>query len=157
MKYRSLKLTWWKLQANCAPLSSLVFDVRNAWDRLLHCIVLVSEQGRLFFLLLLFFSSISRCGSSGIGINPLNPELNPICYLLALLGAHHFLHVSRIRVKLHVAECLRSSARKWSRGHYSHVTWVHIKLTFYFQVLPYPFPCVGSHVLVFIIWWLGVM
>jgi len=30
--------------------------------------------------------------------NPLNPELNPICYLLALL-AQHFLHVSRIRVK----------------------------------------------------------
>jgi len=30
--------------------------------------------------------------------NLLNPELNPICYLLALL-AHHFLHVSRIRVK----------------------------------------------------------
>ena len=33
------------------------------------------------------------------GVNPLNAELNPICYLLALLGAHHFLHVSRIRVK----------------------------------------------------------
>ena len=33
-------------------------------------------------------------------INPLNPELNPICYLLALLGAYHFLHVSRIKVKL---------------------------------------------------------
>ena len=32
--------------------------------------------------------------------NPLNPELNPICYLLALLGGHHFIHVSRIRVKL---------------------------------------------------------
>ena len=32
-------------------------------------------------------------------INPLNVELNPICYLLALLVAHHFLHVSRIRVK----------------------------------------------------------
>jgi len=31
-------------------------------------------------------------------INPLNPELNPICYLLALL-AHHFLHVSRIMAK----------------------------------------------------------
>ena len=30
---------------------------------------------------------------------PLNPELNPICLLLALLGAHHILHVSRIRVK----------------------------------------------------------
>ena len=33
------------------------------------------------------------------GFNPLNPELNPICYVLALLGAHHFLHVRRIRVK----------------------------------------------------------
>ena len=32
-------------------------------------------------------------------VNPLNPELNPICCLLALLGANHFLHVSRIRVK----------------------------------------------------------
>jgi hypothetical protein len=30
---------------------------------------------------------------------PLNDELNPICHLLALLGAHHILHVSRIRVK----------------------------------------------------------
>jgi len=33
--------------------------------------------------------------------NPLNSELNPICHLLALLGAHHILHVSRIRVKGH--------------------------------------------------------
>jgi len=33
-----------------------------------------------------------------VEFNPLNAELNPICYLLALL-AHHFLHVSRIRVK----------------------------------------------------------
>jgi hypothetical protein len=32
-------------------------------------------------------------------INPLNAELNPICHLLALLGAHLILHVSRIRVK----------------------------------------------------------
>ena len=31
-------------------------------------------------------------------INPLNAELNPICHLLALLGTHHILHGSRIRV-----------------------------------------------------------
>jgi hypothetical protein len=30
-------------------------------------------------------------------LNPLNTKLNPICHLLALLGAHHILHVSRIR------------------------------------------------------------
>ena len=34
-----------------------------------------------------------------IYINPLNVELNPICHLLALLGAHHILHVGRMRVK----------------------------------------------------------
>ena len=31
--------------------------------------------------------------------NPLNAELNPICHLLAFLGAHRILHVSWIRVK----------------------------------------------------------
>jgi hypothetical protein len=31
-------------------------------------------------------------------INPLNAELNTTCHLLALLGAHLILHVSRIRV-----------------------------------------------------------
>jgi len=33
-------------------------------------------------------------------INPLNAELNPICHLLALLGAHPILHIGRIRVNL---------------------------------------------------------
>jgi len=32
-------------------------------------------------------------------LNPLNAKLNPICHLLALLRAHHNLHISRIRVK----------------------------------------------------------
>ena len=41
-------------------------------------------------------------GNSTSGINPLNTELNSICYLLALLGAHHFLHVSGIRVNRRV-------------------------------------------------------
>jgi len=31
--------------------------------------------------------------------NPLNAELNPICHLLALLGAHHIFHVSGLRIK----------------------------------------------------------
>ena len=41
--------------------------------------------------------ALDRAAATGIGgnimfrvINPLNPELNPICYLLALLGTHHF-------------------------------------------------------------------
>ena len=41
-------------------------------------------------------------------VNPLNAELNPICCLLALLGAHHFLHVSRIRAKSLILRLLMS-------------------------------------------------
>jgi len=44
-----------------------------------------------------------------MNINPLNAKLNPICYLLALLGAHHILHFSRVRVNVtycdHYASC----------------------------------------------------
>jgi len=33
-----------------------------------------------------------------VTINPLNDELNPICHLLALLGAHNIFHVSGLRI-----------------------------------------------------------
>ena len=49
-----------------------------------------------------------------VTFNPLNPELNPICYLLALLAAHHFLHVSRIRFKLLTFRLLMSYIYIWS-------------------------------------------
>jgi len=32
--------------------------------------------------------------------NPLNTELNPICHLLTLLGAHPIFHISSIRVNV---------------------------------------------------------
>jgi len=35
-------------------------------------------------------------------LNPLNAKLNPICHMLALLGAHHILHISRIKVKVRI-------------------------------------------------------
>jgi hypothetical protein len=35
-----------------------------------------------------------------LNINALNAMLNPICHLLALLGAHHIFDVSGLRVKL---------------------------------------------------------
>jgi hypothetical protein len=31
---------------------------------------------------------------------PLNAQLNPICHLLTLLGAHHIFHVSRVKLKV---------------------------------------------------------
>jgi hypothetical protein len=49
-------------------------------------------------------------------INPLNAELNPICHFLALLGTHHIVHVSRIRVKmdLQVKSVMICVAETWS-------------------------------------------
>ena len=42
---------------------------------------------------------ITICKRLSDPVNPLNAELNPICHLLALLGAHHIFHVSVLKVK----------------------------------------------------------
>ena len=68
---------------------TIVFGVLSSVCRLNSC---TSCQRRNQFLQSKFSVNLRHL------INPLNPELNPICYFLALL-AHHFLHVSRIRVK----------------------------------------------------------
>jgi hypothetical protein len=49
-------------------------------------------------------------------IKPTNAELNPICRLLALLGAHYILHVSRIRANLYM---LRAGLLLIIRRYYS--------------------------------------
>ena len=52
-------------------------------------------------------------GGTFPSVNPLNAELNPICHLLALLGAHHIFHASRIRVKNSItARCLNRTSEK---------------------------------------------
>ena len=63
-----------------------------------HDIKDLANKVTLFWNALKRFLLINSFYNSEEYFNPLNPELNPICYLLALL-AHHFLHVSRIRVK----------------------------------------------------------
>jgi len=55
-------------------------------------------------------------------IKTLNAELNSICHLLASLGAHHILHVSRIRVKE-----AKGFRRPESQGISKKVMFLHIK------------------------------
>ena len=51
------------------------------------------------FFALLHISVPSRLYSADTDlVNPLTAELNPIRHLLALVGARHIVHVSRIRV-----------------------------------------------------------
>jgi len=90
-------------------------DSAPCWSLVISCIIKILVIGRCHFSPFFFsfsfhffsrflvpFSEMSRklLFLSRVHFNPLKPELNPICYLLALLGAHHFLHISRIRVKL---------------------------------------------------------
>jgi len=65
-----------------------------------HCRLLYVEASHSLTTFVFPFIPCGLCQQSHTKFNPLNPELNPICCLLALLGAHHFLHVSRIKVKL---------------------------------------------------------
>ena len=98
---------WWteRLSETCRVLFQNKINLRycaSGWfyyRNILRCTVLRTSTQIHGYLT----SALNRCewSVSGPGrLNTLNPELNPICYLLALLGAHHFLHVSRIRVKL---------------------------------------------------------
>jgi len=57
-----------------------------------------------------------------LNINPFNAELNLICHLLALLGAHYILHVSRVRVKWYHNTLFEfSNIRMTSTALHSHV------------------------------------
>ena len=74
-------------------LMQLASTERGEKSCLISCrsrVTVLSHRPTVFFWSSLFFP-VYR-------LNLLNAELNPICYLLALL-AHHFLHVSMIRVK----------------------------------------------------------
>jgi hypothetical protein len=56
------------------------------------CIFYTSDMFKIPFVTL---TNVTCCYA--LKFNPLNAKLNPICHLLSL-GAHHILHVSRIRV-----------------------------------------------------------
>ena len=58
--------------------------------------------GVLYKIKVICFLSVSL--SPPKQLNPLNAELNPIRHLLALVGARHIVHVSRIRVNVTFTE-----------------------------------------------------
>ena len=51
-------------------------------------------------------------------VNLLNTELNPIRHLLALLGARHIVHVSRIRVNRNVVPVLGGRTENTASGRF---------------------------------------
>jgi len=86
------------------PISSHSISVRY--------ILILSPHLGLYLLrvssLQVFTQKLSMYFSSLHCLTLYTLKLNPICYLLALLEAHHFLHVSRIRVKSLILRLLMS-------------------------------------------------
>ena len=72
------------------------------------------------------------------GVSPLNAELNPIRHLLALVGARHIVHVSRIRVK--AQSVLRKKyLLNWSRNYVYFVEPDYL-LSFSQELISCPYP-----------------
>ena len=67
-----------------------------------------------------FYNRDEKCLLRGTDwvFTPLNAELSPICHLLALLGSHHILHVSRIKVKY---SSLRFVCKGLNKGRTAHI------------------------------------
>ena len=90
--------------------SVLNWNYFSTWEEIEHGVL----QGSILVSLFLFYINDlpKAINDKSIPIllaydtSILNAELNPICHLLALLGAHHILHISRIRVN-------HKSKQKW--------------------------------------------
>ena len=70
--------------------------------------------------------------------SPLNTKLNHTCHLLALLGAHHIMHISRIHSLVFSLE-----GRAWQEPEPSHVTGMalaHCSLGKFLGVVCHAFP-----------------
>jgi len=109
--------TTWTRSANKVPFSNKCLCVTSYINDTQLKILMSDDTINVEHTLVKDSSQIPRSKSLNIiyrNINPLKPELNPICYLLALLGAHYFLHVSRIRVKSLTFGLLMSYIYIWS-------------------------------------------
>jgi len=98
-----------KLQAS-EVMNSITHRTQSCRD--CHALCWVNRKAHFICLVTSILFTVSD--RTYLQFNPLKPELNPICYLLALLGAHHFLHVSRIGVKLLTFRLIMSYLYIWS-------------------------------------------
>ena len=102
--------TTFRIAYNCWFLSSVNFFIKSGHvARITELPKPHLKEGFLHKIFVDDLLSYRHKLYSIISINPLNSKLNPICHLLALLGAHLILHVSRIRFKRQVKSHLPSA------------------------------------------------
>jgi len=74
----------------------ILCGVTGGWGNLSNCKMAFTGQKKMSRILA--GAKPANSHVKCIIINLLNAELNPTCHLLALLGAHHILHISMVRV-----------------------------------------------------------
>jgi hypothetical protein len=111
-------MAWWwpkfQVETSCHINNTVIPNHKMIYYSYFHSVMtygllfwgLSSDSMKIFILQKKIIRIIMGCRSSDscrkLLFNPLNTTLNPICHLLALLGAYHFLHVSRIRVNIEI-------------------------------------------------------
>ena len=102
-----LKLLSWNLVHFITLSVQLVIDLKKMK---LHFLLKSSLSSARSHPYLFSKTTSGRHTLLKLELNPLNAELNPICHLLALLGAHLIFHVSRLRVNNKICILLWPSA-----------------------------------------------
>jgi hypothetical protein len=88
--------------------------------------VIVNMHGRTTIKTVISILLLVRCRQ----INLLSAELNAICHLLTLLGAHRILHISRLRVNLCISKRF-SSIGVTVHWHIIYLCAIYIQFIFY--------------------------
>jgi len=90
---------------NTHNLAKTITDKQNKYQELANEICAMCKQKAVQVIPIVISSMgvIPKSLSQSLTrLNPLNTELNPVYNLVALLGAHPIVQISKIRVKLHL-------------------------------------------------------
>jgi hypothetical protein len=110
-----------------------------------HCVEKIS-----FFLVIFFIFFVTCWLPSRIVCIEWGRNRIFKCYVIWNFELRHIISLWQTWQRVGTVRTYKAGDKLSSRHVSSHKT-------FYFQLLPYPFPCVGSHMLISIIWSLGVI
>ena len=95
--YLAEVLKWESLRWNLQRKPKQILCYRTVHEMMWQNMVVWQTAGDVIRCMR-FVCWITQTADTARIFNSLNAELNPICHLLVLVGAHHIVHVNRVRV-----------------------------------------------------------
>ena len=84
---------------NCVSYVEVEKQLSITYSECVSVPLVIQHAKCMHGIMLLSVTSLALPYFSTLSLNSWNAELNPICHLQALLGAHHIFHVSGLRVE----------------------------------------------------------